>query len=114
MDHEHVYPPATKEMSQKRASLALEMTEAFRNFSRTVFEDGALPEKNKAIDCRGGSARDAMPHCICGHAKQATRKGATQEKIMEAIWGASEMRAGAAYAHVAIALSEMNQEEKPW
>lgn len=48
------------------------------------------------------------PYCIKGHTKQAKAKGATNEEIMEAIWVASEMRAGAAYAHAALALDEMD------
>jgi len=42
------------------------------------------------------------------HTKQAARKGATPEELMEAIWVASEMRAGAAYAHAALALHAMD------
>jgi len=37
------------------------------------------------------------------------RKGATKEEIMEAIWVAAEMRAGAAFAHAALAVDEMEQ-----
>jgi alkylhydroperoxidase/carboxymuconolactone decarboxylase family protein YurZ len=37
----------------------------------------------------------------------ALRKGASKEEIMEAIWVAAEMRAGAAYSHASIALEEM-------
>jgi len=37
------------------------------------------------------------------------RKGANKEQIMEAIWVASEMRAGAAYAHATIAMDEMEK-----
>jgi alkylhydroperoxidase/carboxymuconolactone decarboxylase family protein YurZ len=37
------------------------------------------------------------------------RKGASKEEIMEAIWVASEMRAGAAYAHSALAIDEMEK-----
>ena len=37
------------------------------------------------------------------------RKGATQPEVMEAIWVAAEMRAGAAYAHSNLALDTMNQ-----
>ena len=44
------------------------------------------------------------PYCIRGHTKAAARDGATPEEIMEAIWVAAEMRAGATYAHSAIAL----------
>jgi AhpD family alkylhydroperoxidase len=39
------------------------------------------------------------PYCINGHPKAALRAGATPEELMEAIWVAAEMRAGAAYAH---------------
>jgi len=53
------------------------------------------------------------PYCIRAHTSQALRKGASQEEIMEAIWIAAEMRAGAAYAHGTIAMDEMvKQEEK--
>jgi alkylhydroperoxidase/carboxymuconolactone decarboxylase family protein YurZ len=38
------------------------------------------------------------------------RKGATKEEIMEAIWVAAEMRAGAAYAHAGIAMDEMEKQ----
>jgi hypothetical protein len=33
----------------------------------------------------------------------------TQQEVMEAIWVAAEMRAGAAYAHSNLALDTMNQ-----
>ncbi|HET8838894.1 MAG TPA: carboxymuconolactone decarboxylase family protein [Flavobacteriaceae bacterium] len=42
------------------------------------------------------------------HTRIAKQKGASNEELMEAIWVASEMRAGAAYAHAAIAVEEMN------
>jgi alkylhydroperoxidase/carboxymuconolactone decarboxylase family protein YurZ len=37
------------------------------------------------------------------------RKGASEAQIMEAIWVAAEMRAGAAYAHANLALDTMRQ-----
>jgi alkylhydroperoxidase/carboxymuconolactone decarboxylase family protein YurZ len=36
-------------------------------------------------------------------------KGASEAELMEAIWVAAEMRAGAAYAHSVIALEAMNE-----
>jgi alkylhydroperoxidase/carboxymuconolactone decarboxylase family protein YurZ len=51
------------------------------------------------------------PYCIKGHTRAALRKGATQNEIMEAIWVAAEMRAGAAYAHANVALDAMNRLE---
>jgi AhpD family alkylhydroperoxidase len=49
------------------------------------------------------------PYCIRGHTKQALRAGATREEVMEAIWVAAEMRAGAAVAHSNLALDAMNE-----
>ena len=40
-------------------------------------------------------------------AQTALRDGASEREIMEAIWVASEMRAGAAFAHSNIALEAM-------
>ena len=39
------------------------------------------------------------------------QKGATEQEIMEAIWVAAEMRAGAAYAHSVIAIDAMDRAE---
>jgi AhpD family alkylhydroperoxidase len=47
------------------------------------------------------------PYCIKGHTKAATRAGATPQELMEAVWVASEMRAGGAYAHSALMLDTL-------
>ena len=39
------------------------------------------------------------------------KAGATKEEIMEAIWVAAEMRAGAAYAHSVMAMEEIMEVE---
>jgi alkylhydroperoxidase/carboxymuconolactone decarboxylase family protein YurZ len=52
------------------------------------------------------------PYCINGHPKAALRAGATPEELMEAIWVAAEMRAGAAYAHSTLMLATLSAEEK--
>lgn len=112
MNNENLFPSATKALSEKRASLAPEITEAFRNFSKTVFKEGALSEKTKQLIAVAVAHVTQCPYCIRGHSAQAMRKGASQEEIMEAIWVASEMRAGAAYAHAALAIDEMEKNKK--
>lgn len=107
-NNQEVFPPATPEMSKKRADLAPDQVKAFREFSKAAFKEGALDEKMKQIIAVAVAHVTQCPYCIKGHTKQAKAKGATNEEIMEAIWVASEMRAGAAYAHAALALDVMD------
>ncbi|HEX7076241.1 MAG TPA: carboxymuconolactone decarboxylase family protein [Hyphomicrobiaceae bacterium] len=104
-----VYPPSTPQLVQKRRQLAPDTEAAFRAFSQQVFSDGALPAKMKQIIAVAVAHVTQCPYCIKGHTKAALRHGATEQEIMEAIWVASEMRAGGAYAHSLVALAEMEK-----
>ncbi len=105
---ETLFPQSTKQLAQKRRSLAPEMETAFEQFSRTVFKDGALPAKTKQLIAVAVAHVTQCPYCIRGHAKAARRDGATAKEIMEAIWVAAEMRAGGAFAHSALALDAID------
>ncbi len=106
---DHVYTPASKELSKKRHELAPETDAAFREFSNCVFKDGALPTKVKQLIAVAVAHVTQCPYCIRGHTQAALRHGATEQEIMEAIWVAAEMRAGGAFAHSVIALETMQQ-----
>ena len=112
MYSKQLYPEATKEISEKRTRLAPEITASFRTFSKTVFKEGALPEKIKQLIAVAVAHVTQCPYCIHSHTAQAVRKGASQQEIMEAIWVAAEMRAGASYAHAALAIEEMEKIEE--
>src|SRR5674476_1600700 len=112
MKSEQLYSVATRENAEKRAALAPEIIEAWRNFSRTVFKKGALPEKTKQLIAVAVAHVTQCPYCIHSHTEQAMKKVASKEEIMEAIWVAAEMRAGASYAHAALAMDEMETVEK--
>ena len=81
-----IYPQATRELAERRSHLAPDTAKAFRAFSQSVFAEGA-------------------------HISAALQQGATAAEIMEAIWVAAEMRAGAAYAHSALALDTIASAE---
>lgn len=104
-----LYPESTPAIAAKRKALAPKQLEAWQNFSHTVFADGALPEKVKHLIAVAVAHTTQCPYCIHGHTRAALRSGATEEQIMEAIWVAAEMRSGAAYAHSALAIDEMQQ-----
>lgn len=104
---EPVYHPTTPEISRQREQLAPETHEAFENFGRAVFAEGALSERTKQLIAVAASHVTQCPYCIEGHTKLATRKGASEQEVMEAIWVAAEMRAGGAYAHATLSLHAM-------
>jgi AhpD family alkylhydroperoxidase len=108
MDHP-LYPDTSRELHEKRRALAPDAHAAFRAFSQKVFADGALPSKTKQLIAVAVAHVTQCPYCIRGHTELALKSGATESEIMEAIWVAAEMRAGATYAHSNLALDAMNQ-----
>ena len=104
-----MYPDTNRELSEKRKALAPDIHAAFRAFGQKVFADGALPGKTKQLIAVAVAHVTQCPYCIKGHTELALGKGATEQELMEAIWVAAEMRAGAAYAHAALALDTMNR-----
>ena len=105
---QEIFPQATNENAKKKADLAPKQIETWRAFSRSVFKEGVLDEKTKQLIAVAVAHVTQCPYCIKAHVPQAMRKGATKEEIMEAIWVAAEMRAGAAYAHGTIAMEAMD------
>ena len=112
MKSEQLFPNPTRENAELRAKAAPEIIDAWRNFSRTVFKAGALDEKTKQLIAIAVAHVTQCPYCIHSHTEQAMKKGATKEEIIEAVWIAAEMRAGAAYAHSELAMDEMMALEK--
>lgn len=108
---DQLFPKPSKERAKAMADLTPANIDAWRNFSRTVFKAGALDEKTKQLIAVAVAHVTQCPYCIRAHTPQAMRKGASREEIMEAIWVAAEMRAGAAYAHAHIAMDEMEKTE---
>ena len=94
-----MYPKPTRELHEKRHSLAPDVDVAFQAFSQAVFADGALSAKTKQLIAVAVAHVTQCPYCIKGHTRAAQRAGATPQELMEAVWVAAEMRAGAAFAH---------------
>ena len=107
-----VYPPATREIGDRRRELAPAIHAAFDAFSKQVFADGALPAKTKQLIAVATAHVTQCPYCIRGHTKLAHRASATDQEIMEAIWVAAEMRAGGAFAHSTIALDALDDQRR--
>ena len=107
-----MYPAATREIAKMRQDAAPATLSAWRSFSHQVFAEGALPAKTKELIAVAVAHVTQCPYCIRHHTSGAKAKGASDSEIMEAIWVAAEMRAGAAVAHSALAMDEL-QEKAP-
>ena len=110
MSNSTLFPETTLQINQERATLSPENIDAWRNFSKTVYKEGKLSEQTKQLIAIAVAHVTQCPYCIRSHTRHALKKGVTKEEIMEAIWIAAEMRAGAAVAHSAIAIDEMQHE----
>jgi AhpD family alkylhydroperoxidase len=106
------FPKPSRESAERRHALAPEADDAFKAFTRAVFADGALDTRTKQLIAVAVAHVTQCPWCIEGHVKAARREGATAEQIMEAIWVAAEMRAGAAFAHSLKALDLISDEKE--
>lgn len=104
------FPKPDRETAARRHALAPEAEDASHAFSKAVFAEGALDARTKQIIAVAVAHVTQCPWCIEGHVKAARRAGATQEQIMEAIWVAAEMRAGAAFAHSIKSLDVMEDD----
>ena len=105
----NLYPQPTHDLSRARRELAPEAAAAFHGFSEAVFAAGALPTRTKHIVAVAVAHVTQCPYCIRGHTRAALRDRVSRKELMEAIWVAAEMRAGAAFAHSIIAIDEMDQ-----
>jgi AhpD family alkylhydroperoxidase len=109
---ESIYPPSSPDLARKRRELAPTIQSAFEVFSKSVFAEGALPATTKQLISVAAAHITQCPYCIKSHTKAAMKHGATPQEIMEAIWVAAEMRAGGAYAHSAISLTTVNENQE--
>lgn len=102
-----LFPPFSKEIAQKSRDLTPEIQAAFEAFGAQVFAEGALTKKTKQLIAVAVAHVTQCPYCIRNHTKAALKENSTPQELMEAIWVAAEMRAGASYAHAAISLTAM-------
>jgi AhpD family alkylhydroperoxidase len=102
----------TDDTKVARRRLAPETERAFLAFSEQVFAPGALDASVKQIIAVAVAHVTQCQHCIKSHTAAALREGVSPRELMEAIWIAAEMRAGAAYAHSRIAIEAVRAAER--
>lgn len=76
-----------------------ELAEKFFDWYGSVFEEGALSAKEKALIALAVSHALQCPYCIDAYTTNSLEKGATEEQMMEAVHVASAIRGGSSLVH---------------
>jgi alkylhydroperoxidase/carboxymuconolactone decarboxylase family protein len=76
-----------------------EMGTKFFDYYNTVFKEGALTEREKALIALAVSHAVQCPYCIDAYTDTCMKKGADEEQMMEAVHVAAAIKGGAALVH---------------
>ena len=101
-----------KEVDGRAAALfkaAPDTMRAFRGLMEAAGEDGALDSKTKELMALAISIATRCEGCINYHTREAIRKGATREEVIETAGVAIEMGGGPASVYGALALEAFDQ-----
>lgn len=84
---------------KKYAELTPATFQAFKEFDKAAFAEGALSVKLKEIIGLAVAFTTQCPYCIEIHAKRAKAAGATETEIAEAVMISAAIRAGGSVVH---------------
>lgn len=96
---ETYYNPADLAKFAAIGEEAPEMWEKFMSYYTTVFKDGALTVREKALIALAVAHAVQCPYCIEAYTQESLEKGANQEQMTEAIHVAAAIRGGATLIH---------------
>jgi alkylhydroperoxidase/carboxymuconolactone decarboxylase family protein len=85
------------------------LADKFFDYYGSVFEEGALTQREKSLIALAVSHTIQCPYCIDAYTSDALEKGSDEEEMMEAIHVASAIRGGASLVH---GVQMMNKAEK--
>ncbi len=106
----HHYPTeGVRENYMKLGSLKPEAAKAFGSFDKKVFSEGVLPVKTKELIAVAVTKVTQCPYCIEAHTQRASKAGATEEEIAEAIFVGIGLAAGRSYAHASIGMAAYDE-----
>ena len=76
-----------------------ELWEKFQSCYATVFAEGALTEREKALIALGVAHAVQCPYCIDAYSQACLEKGSNIEEMTEAVHVACALRGGASLVH---------------
>ena len=85
-----------------------ELGEKFFDWYGSVFKEGALTAREKALIALAVSHAVQCPYCIDAYTDSCLKKGAGEEQMMEAVHVAAAIKGGSALVHGVQMMNEVN------
>lgn len=95
----HYYEAADLENFGQIGADAPEMAKKFFDYYATVFAEGDLTEREKALIALAVAHTVQCPYCIEAYTKTCLEKGSNLSEMTEAVHVATAIRGGAALVH---------------
>ena len=88
-----------------------ELSDKFFDWYNSVFEEGALTAREKAIIALSVAHAVQCPYCIDAYTEESLKFGFSKEQMMEAVHVAGAIRGGASIVHGVQMMNKVNKEE---
>ena len=102
---EELYKKSDVKKLRKVRELTPDSFKAYADFDKQALSEGALSAKVKRLIAIAVAHTTQCPFCIDFHTREAKKLGATEQEIIEAVWVAAALRAGASVAHSVLAVN---------
>lgn len=88
-----------------------ELGNKFFEYYNSVFEEGALSAREKALIALAVSHVVKCPYCIDAYTKDGLQRGITKEEMMEAVHAGAAIESGATLVHAVQMMNKVNKLE---
>lgn len=96
---ETYYDPSDLSKFETIGEQAPELANKFFDYYKSVFEEGELTEREKALIALAVSHAVQCPYCIDSYSNTCLEKGSSPAEMMEAVHVAVAIRGGASLVH---------------
>ena len=86
-----------------------ELGEKFFDYYSSVFKEGHLTAREKALIALAVAHTEQCPYCIDAYTKDTLERGVTKEEMMEAIHVGAAIKSGASLVHGVQMMNKVNK-----
>lgn len=106
----HFHDEEDLKLLRDMKALAPSEFQAWAALDGIVAKDGKIPKKYRELIAIAVAHTTQCPYCIEVHTKKAKMAGASKEEVVEAVFLAAALRAGAAATHGTLAMKFYDQD----